>query len=104
MTKIQRGWDYFRSFFPSKLPTGLPEFDAFANSIIEIYGLPNFDSYRQLIATLIMHLPPMTHSKSKRYFYAAIKKSMSNETAYAKIQEYKESSKKKSEDTPAEVA
>lgn len=78
--------------FPHKLPVGGSEFDSFFESICTLYGLPNLPSYRQAVATMIMHLGPIQYRASKHYFYASIRKSMANQVAYDKIQEIKQES------------
>jgi hypothetical protein len=79
--------------FPSKLPVGMKDFNAFADSIFETYGLPKEPSYYHTIATMIMHLGPTTAYKSKRFFAFSIIKAMANQIAYGKIQELKEKQK-----------
>lgn len=75
--------------FPSKLPTGMTEHETFAASIIETYNFPDNLSYKHTIASMILHLDPLVVRKSKSYFAHAIRKSMANQIAYAKIQEIK---------------
>jgi len=82
---------------PSKLPLGMQDFDQFVESIISIYGFPDDDTYRGAIATMIMHLDPLVTYKRKSWFAASIRKSMANQIAYAKLQQYKETKKHDSE-------
>lgn len=89
----------FRSLFPSPLPTGMQEFDLFCDSIFATYDLPNNPSYRQAIATMIMHLSPTTFYKPKLFFAISVKKAMSNQIAYENIQILKQQEKEKQEAT-----
>lgn len=103
--KIQRAFQLIRSYFPSALPQGSEEFDAYASKLLELYSLPQKDTYRHAIASMIMHLGPTTHRIPMRYFAISIFKAMSNEVAYSKIQDLKkalaaEEQKRKTEDSP----
>lgn len=71
---------------PSKLPVGMNEFDQFCKSVFDTYDLPDAPSYRQAIASMIMHLGPTEARASKRYFAASIYKAMANQIAYENIQ------------------
>lgn len=76
--------------FPTLLPhKGLLDFDTFCNDIFYTYDLPDNPSYRNAIATMIMHLGPTVAYKSKFYFAIAVKKAMANQIAYEKIQQLK---------------
>jgi hypothetical protein len=87
--KLKKLAAYLRGFLPKALPKGSLEFDQFTASILETYSIPDLPSYRNAIATMIMHLGPTTSFKSPYYFAVSIKKAMSNQVAYQKIQEYK---------------
>lgn len=91
-----------RGKFPSALPKGTKEFEAFSSSIFETYHLPNLPSYEHAIATMIMHLGPQIDRLPKSYFARSIRKAMANEVAYSKLQEIREIEKKKEEDKKAE--
>lgn len=75
-----------RCLFPSKLPVGDAQFDTWAKSIFSIYRLDDKPGNRHALASLIMHLGPVTAYKPKRYFSFAIMKSLANETAFETIQ------------------
>lgn len=74
---------------PHALPSGEKEFDAFCTHLFKVYNLPDNRSYRQAIATMIMHLPPTRHKRALSYFARAIKKAQANEAAYHMIQSFK---------------
>jgi hypothetical protein len=79
--------------WPQKLPVGISEFDAFAKKIFAIYEIPDLPSYRNAIATMIMHLPPTVDKMPLVYFGRSIKKAQSNQIAYEIIQQIKEAEK-----------
>lgn len=96
-------------FIPVKLPIGMTAFDTFAEDILKRYNLPDKNDYRNAIATMILHMGPQKNFQSPRYFAKAILKSMANQIAYEKIQQFKEAQKlevvggSESEGAPAEV-
>lgn len=79
-----------RAFFPSALPQGRTEFDTWANSIVAIYAMPDNDSVRFALATMILHLPSTKSRVSKEFFGRSLQKSCSNQVAAALMQELKE--------------
>jgi hypothetical protein len=81
---------WVRGFFPTALPKGSNEFDLFCNSILSIYNIPDFPSYRRTIASLVMHLGPTTTHVPKVFFGRSIRKAMANQVAFDKIQQYKQ--------------
>lgn len=82
-----------RGLFPSQLPTGVDDFNAYILSILDIYSIPHEKSYFSAIATMIMHLPPTCHKKSKFYFAKSIRKAQSNQVAYEIIMRNREEQK-----------
>ncbi len=79
-------------FFPSKLPSGLAQFDAFAQDIIDVYGLPDNDSFKWVVAYQLQHLDADKDYKwmkflfgnayaSKRRIYLEIRGAESRQTA-----------------------
>lgn len=89
MKQLKRAFWFVRGFLPSRLPLTRDELITFCDRIIFVYGLPDFPSYKQLIATLIMHVEQKTVYKSYRYFAVACKRAMANEIAYQVIQDLK---------------
>lgn len=87
---LKKLFSQLRGYFPSALPKGAKEFDVFIESILETYNLPDMPSYRHAVASMIMHLGPQTSTKSKIFFARSIRKAMSNQVAYEKIQELKD--------------
>lgn len=85
--KLKKMIKRFIGFFPQSLPhIGMKDFDAYCDMIFFTYDLPDLPSYRQAIASMIMHLSPTTSSASPFYFAKCVKKAMANQIAYEKIQ------------------
>lgn len=87
-------WTRTTGLFPTRLPTGLDEFEKFTTNILTAYKIPDMPGYRQAIATMIMHLSPTTDKKSKLYFAKAVRKAQSNQIAYQVIQKIREEQEK----------
>lgn len=82
------------SYFPSKLPVGVAEFDKWANSIIYLSGhYADLDSMKFALATMIMHLGAQKASISKQYFVRSLRKTASNQVAAQIFQDIKEKQK-----------
>lgn len=88
-SKFTRLYKRMLSFFPTPLPRGMEEFDTYIDNLLELYDIPQLDSYRHAVATMIMHLGPTTSKIAPRYFAHSIFKAMANEVAYQKIQDIK---------------
>lgn len=91
--------------FPTKLPITQDQLNSLINDVLSVNGLPNDPTYHHAIASAVMHLGPITHSKSKRYFAKSVRKSIANQVAFEKIQFLREEEKKQraqSEVTPQE--
>ncbi len=88
---IKRLYDQIRGLFPSRLPTGVAEFNAWADSIASTYQLPTADqdSVRFSLATQIMHLGPQAASKPKYFFVLAIRAGAAKQIAGNAFQEIK---------------
>lgn len=69
------------------LPVSPEEFNKFCDEIFEEHSFPKADSYKQLVASMIMHLDNTTTQAPKLYFAKAIKKAQANEVAYHVIQD-----------------
>lgn len=78
-----------RARFPSPVPVGMAEFDTWASDIIDTYSLPDNNSIKFALATMIMHSGPTDAFKSKHYFMLMVKASMSKQIASAQFQEIK---------------
>lgn len=105
---------------PSRLPSGMKEFESWASSIIQTYNFPDNDSTRFALATMILHLEsvakielnllivkiliPTSAFKSKQYFAQTVLKSMSNQVAAGVMQDLKEKQKREAEEAAAKEA
>lgn len=69
------------AFLPSALPFGLAEFEAWAADIIFTYNLPDNDSSRFMLSTMIQHAGPTECDKPKRYFGRSARKAGANQIA-----------------------
>ena len=81
------------SYVPTRLPVGLAEFNAWADSIIGLLG-PGFDNVPKddlyfVLATIVMHLPSGKDSVPKAYFVRSIRKGAANQVAGQIFQEVK---------------
>ena len=66
---IKKLFFYVLGFIPQPLPTkGITELDQWSERIFTTYDLPDMPSYRQAIASMIMHLGNTTHYKAPYYF------------------------------------
>lgn len=83
-----------RGIFPHALPIGKTDWDKFVSEILIAYDIPDFPSYRQAIATEVMHLPKGTYKKSLNYFAKTIRRYQANQIAYESIDEIKQLEKK----------
>ena len=72
--KLKKVLKQIRARFPSKLPVGIPEFNAWADSFNDIYDLPtkDRDSIRVVLSSTIINMGSITVSRPKYHFYRAI--------------------------------
>lgn len=77
------------ALFPSALPLGVTAFETWSKSIIDTYSLPDNDSTRFALATMILHADAGGYHKPKRYFARMVLKSMSNQIAGQVMQDLK---------------
>lgn len=81
--KLKKVLNFIRGLFPSRLPQGLTEFNAWAQSIMDTYALPTLevDSIRYILATVVMQLGAQTAYKSKMYFVLTLKAAAAKQVA-----------------------
>lgn len=87
-----------------KLPVGMTEFDVYWQKLVDVYGVPNLPSYKNAVASMIMHLPPNQFKAKPKFFFIGIRKAMANQVAYEVIQQIREQEKKavgSAEDAPS---
>lgn len=91
-------------FIPTKIPVGIIEFHIWAQDIIDTYGFPDNDSVRWSIAVKILHMGETEAYKSKRYFFLAMHKAMSNQVVSQVIQDLKLKQQAQVQSAPQEPA
>lgn len=90
--KVKNFFTRLSFFLPSRLPSGIPQFEAFAKSIIKAYGLPDNDSFYWIVAYQLQHFDRSKDYKwmqlllgnaycSKRRIYLEIRGAESRQTA-----------------------
>jgi hypothetical protein len=78
------------SLLPTKLPVGVTEFHAWADSIIQLSGkYADEDSLKFALASMIMHLGAQRGSISKNYFVRSLRKVAANQVAGQIFQDIK---------------
>ena len=87
------------ALYPSKLPQGTSSFNKFYEDIIYAFGFPDNRSYKNALATMIMHLGPTCNRKSRAHFAKAIAKTAANQIAYGVIEEIRAAYKAEEEAT-----
>ena len=84
-------------FLPTALPREANELEALFDDVLFTYDIPNDPIYHHAMASLVMHLGPLTTRKSKRFFAHSVIKQIANQVAYDKIQEIKKEAMKREE-------
>lgn len=92
---------FLGSFLPTPLPRTPAQFDAWAASILKLGGLPENDSFRNALATRMMHVNETTTLVPKRFFVNVLCKSISNQLAYQVIEDIR--NKRKQEQAELEA-
>lgn len=94
-----------QGIFPSPIPTGMTEFNAWVDSLIAIYTLPTADrdSIVFAVASMIMHLGPTTAYKPKLYFVLALRSGAAKQIAHGAFSEIKMRQQAALAQKPAEV-
>jgi len=87
--KFKQLIQYLLAFIPTTLPQGMTEFEIWSDNILNLYKLPNNESTKFALATMILHLPSGKSKVSKRHFGESLKKASANEIAAAVMQNLK---------------
>jgi hypothetical protein len=92
LSKLKKLLKQVRARFPSKLPVGMSEFDAWADSIIDTYTLAtkNKDSIKFTLATSVMHLKEKDAFIPKHHFYLILEAAAAKQIAGATFMQIKE--------------
>ncbi len=84
-------------FWPGKVPITPEALDEFTTKVLLAAGVPDLPEYRRVIATSMMHLSPVEHRKSIRFFQRTLRRALANQNAFDKIQELVKEAKAKEE-------
>ena len=100
-------WKRFLSRFPTPLPVGKTEMDAFMADIIELSGsYADKTSMEFAISSILIHAPSDKSALPKKYFVDRLRKSAANQVASQVFQDIKTAQEKQKlvEDTTPPVA
>lgn len=98
-TKEQRLED--AKLFASPLPIGITDFNTWADDIVDLYDLPNNDSIRFTLASIILNVKETEAFKPKHDFFLLIRTAMAKQVASQVFYDLK--MKQKAEQEAAEV-
>lgn len=93
-----------RALFPSKLPIGVTEFNAWADDIVELSGLPDNDSMRYTLAVVVLELPKTNAYRPKEFFIRALIKGACNQIVSQIMHDIRDRHSKKQAEVTAEVS
>lgn len=87
------------------LPLSVPELDAYVAELVKEFDLPNTDDTYENVATMLLHAPPSVCKAPMRFFGESVKKSIVNQAAYTKLEEFraKRAQKERNEKQKAEI-
>lgn len=80
---------YLASYIPTPLPIGMTEFDAWAKDVLSLTPLPDNDSTRFALASIIPHQKAEHYRVAKIKFVNLLMKSASNQIAGGVMHELK---------------
>lgn len=91
MQQITKVYRQLRGLFPSALPTGMAEFDAWVDSLMSTYALPtkNRDDVVFACGSMIMHGGPTVSRKPKYYFVLCLRAAAAKQIAGAAFYDIK---------------
>lgn len=97
MARIRSLLHVLLSYFPTKLPHGMTEFEEWSRSIIAMSHCPDNESTRFTVAVMILHMDAAEDRKPKRFFVKKLNKAAANQCADAVATKLKEDQKKRHE-------
>lgn len=77
------------SYIPERLPVGLDAHDSWAADVVALSGLPDNDSMRFAVATMILHADAKAAYLAKQYFVRRLIKGAANQVAGGIMQDLK---------------
>lgn len=90
MKRLKKYYKWAVSWIPTSLPNSLESHERWASDILELGNYPDNASFRNAIATMLLHLNADTHFKSKQHFIRSIRRGIVNEIAWSLSATYKE--------------
>lgn len=87
--KIKRAYERIRAYFPSRLPQGMEEADAWSERIIRMSGLPQNDSIKFALCVKVLHLGEADSSKPDEFFIRSLHKAAANQVVSQIINDLK---------------
>lgn len=91
-----------RARFKSNLPRNEVEHAAWAGDILELAGLPDNDSFRHALASMVLHLNAGVIRVPKYHFIKELVRSIANQAAYNIMMDLKNKEKAEREKEAAE--
>ena len=93
--RLQRLIGLLLGFIPRRAPIGIKEFNQFCDTIFRLYNIPDNESYRVAIATVIMHSEGLGNYRRSMYWYfKSIRLAQGKEVAYQIIADDREARNK----------
>lgn len=77
------------------LPVGMKEFEVWVNDISLLSGLPVNDKLKQVVATMILQIPPSVSRIPKSYIVSMVRKAAANQVAVEAMSLINEKEKEK---------
>lgn len=79
---LKRSYNKLRGFFPERTPSGVTEFNAWSESLINTYNPPGDErSIKFVLSSMLMRLDASEAYVSKFYFYRALCRSAAAQVA-----------------------
>lgn len=94
LKKLKNLSQKIKFLFPHTLPIYKEELPAFIDKVCEVYSLPDHPSYKEAVATAILHLKHDQDKARPLHFAKVIRKRMASQISYDLIQDIKDAQKK----------
>lgn len=97
-------FNLLRSHISTPLPNSPETLQNWLGDVLALSGYPDNPSFRNALATEIMHLPPRSVKAPKAYFVRSIKAAVIRQQTFAFIEEAKQNAQKAREEAGIEKA
>ncbi len=105
MRRLLKLFKVLSSYFPTPLPVGLPQFETWADDIIELSGkFADLNSMKFALASQLIHSKHDKSSIPKVVFVRMLRKAAANQVASAVFQEIKQQQDAKIAEATADKA